>query len=90
MPYNTNMATQEAQARVTANGRMVIPASFRRALGVKSGDTLILRLEDNELRITTFRQRLAKAQELVSKLNIKSKSLADELIAERRKEARRE
>jgi|HubBroStandDraft_6_1064221.scaffolds.fasta_scaffold586821_2 AbrB family looped-hinge helix DNA binding protein len=90
MPYNMKMATREVQARVNANGRMVIPASFRRALGVKSGDTLILRLENNELRITTFRQRLAKAQEFVGKLNIKSKSLADELIADRRKEARRE
>lgn len=84
------MAIQETTTRINANGRMVIPAEFRRALGVKSGDTLVLRLENNELRIATFRQRLAKAQDLVRNLKIKSKSLADELIAERRKEARRE
>jgi bifunctional DNA-binding transcriptional regulator/antitoxin component of YhaV-PrlF toxin-antitoxin module len=68
----------------------VIPAEFRRALGVKSGDMLVLRLENNELRIATFRQRLTRAQEMVRNLKIKSKSLADELIAERRKEAARE
>ena len=84
------MEIKEAHTRINENGRVVVPASFRRALGVKSGDTLILRLENNELRITTFRQRLAKAQELVSKLKIKSRSLADELISERRKEAARE
>jgi AbrB family looped-hinge helix DNA binding protein len=84
------MSTQEALTRINANGRVVIPAEFRRALGVKSGDMLVLRLENNELRIATFRQRLTRAQEMVRNLKIKSKSLADELIAERRKEAARE
>jgi AbrB family looped-hinge helix DNA binding protein len=84
------MAITENLTRVNENGRVVIPASFRRALGIQSGDTVVLRIEDNELRITTLRQRLAKAQQIVRKHVPSAISLVDELIAERREAARRE
>jgi AbrB family looped-hinge helix DNA binding protein len=84
------MNLNESHARVNENGRVVIPASFRRALGIQSGDTVVLRIENNELRITTLQQRLAKAQQLVRKHVKGNTSLTDELIAERREAARRE
>jgi AbrB family looped-hinge helix DNA binding protein len=80
----------ESHTRINENGRVVIPASFRRALGIQPGDTVVLRIENNELRMTTLRQRLAKAQQLVRKHVKQSTSLVDELIAERREAARRE
>jgi AbrB family looped-hinge helix DNA binding protein len=80
----------ESRTRVNQNGRVVIPAAFRRALGIKSGDMVLLRLENDELRISSFRQRLAKAQEFVCKHIPASVSLVDELIAERRQAAKRE
>jgi AbrB family looped-hinge helix DNA binding protein len=80
----------ESHARINENGRIVIPSSFRRALGISSGDTVVLRIENDELRITTLRQRLAKAQQLVRKHVAPATSLVDELIAERRQAARRE
>jgi AbrB family looped-hinge helix DNA binding protein len=80
----------ETRARINENGRIVIPSSFRRALGISSGDTVVLRIENEELRITTLRQRLAKAQRLVRKHVSPATSLVDELIAERREAARRE
>ena len=43
----------ETRMRVNENGRVVIPASYRKALGIKAGDQVILRMEDDELRITT-------------------------------------
>ena len=55
------MKLEETHTRVNENGRVVIPASFRRALGINPGETVVLRLENDELRITTLRQRLAKA-----------------------------
>ena len=82
--------TEETHTRINENGRVVIPASFRRALGIHSGDTIVLRIENDELRITTLRQRLAKAQRLVRAHVSPTASLADELIAERREAARRE
>lgn len=80
----------ETHARINENGRIVIPASFRNALGIRPGETLVLRIEDDELRITTLRQRLAKARRAVQAKIKPSVSLVDELIGERREAARRE
>ena len=83
------MKLEETHTRVNENGRVVIPASFRRALGINPGETVVLRLENDELRITTLRQRLAKAQQLVRAHVPPTTSLADEIIAERREAERR-
>ncbi len=80
----------EARLRVNENGRVVIPAAFRRALGINAGDEVVLRMEDDELRITTLKRRLERAQRLVRKHVKPGTSLVDELIAERREEAKNE
>ena len=80
----------ETRQRVNENGRVVIPASFRKALGINIGDEVILRMEDDELRITTLKRRVERAQRLVRKHVKRGTSLVDELIAERRKAARNE
>jgi antitoxin PrlF len=80
----------KTRMRVNENGRVVIPASFRRALGINVGDEVILRIVDDELRITTLRRRLQRAQQLVRKHVKPSTSLVDELIAERHEAARNE
>jgi AbrB family looped-hinge helix DNA binding protein len=76
--------------RVNENGRVVIPASYRKALGIKAGDQVILRMEDDELRITTMRSKIERAQRLVRKYVRPNTPLVDELIAERREAAKRE
>ena len=76
--------------RVNANGRVVIPAAFRKRLGIRVGDELVLRVEEDELRITTLKRNLARAQRLVRKHVKPGTSLVNELIAERRKAARHE
>ncbi len=80
----------ETRTRVNQNGRVVIPASYRKALGIKAGDEVILRMEDDELRITTMKRRLERARRHVRKYVKPGVSLADELIAERREAAKRE
>ena len=80
----------EARARVDKKGSILIPALFRKALGVNVGDKVILRLEDDELRITTMQKRIERAQRHALKYVKPGVSLADELIAERRAEAKRE
>jgi AbrB family looped-hinge helix DNA binding protein len=80
----------ETRARVNENGRVVIPASYRKALGIKAGDEVFLRMEDDELRITTMKRRIERAQRLVRKYVKPGTSLVDELIAERREAAKRE
>jgi AbrB family looped-hinge helix DNA binding protein len=81
---------EEVRVRVNENGRIVIPASIRSALGVHPGDEMILRLNDDELLITTVKNRIAKAQQLVSRYVKRGTSLSKELHAERREAAKRE
>jgi bifunctional DNA-binding transcriptional regulator/antitoxin component of YhaV-PrlF toxin-antitoxin module len=69
---------------------VVIPSSFRKALGINIGDEVVLRIEDDELRITTLKRRLERAQRLVRKHVKPGASLSDELIAERREAGRNE
>ena len=78
------------RTKLTEGGRVVIPAEFRRALGVQVGDELILRLENGELRLLTLDRAIAQAQEAVRKYVPAGRSLVDELIAERRAEAAQE
>jgi AbrB family looped-hinge helix DNA binding protein len=80
----------ETRQRVNEHGRVVIPASFRKALGINIGDEVVLRMEDDELRITTLKRRVERAQRLVRKHVKRGTSLVDELIAERREAARNE
>jgi antitoxin PrlF len=80
----------ETRARVNENGRVVIPASFRHALGINAGDEVVLRVEDDELRITTMKHRIERAKRLGRRHIKPGTSLVDDLIAERRKAAKRE
>ena len=80
----------ETRLRVNENGRVVIPASYRKALGIKAGDEVILRMEDDELRITTMKRRIERARRRIRQYVKPGVSLADELIAERREAAKRE
>lgn len=73
-----------------AGGRVVIPAPFRAALGMKPGDKLTVYLEENEVRIYTRREGIRRAQEIIRKYIPEGVNLADELIAERRAEAAKE
>jgi len=81
---------QETRTRVNENGRVVIPAAFRKAMGINVGDEVVLRMEDNELRILSLKRRIERAQRLVRQHVKPGTSLVDELIAERREAAKRE
>lgn len=77
-------------AKLDESGRLVVPASFRRALGVKAGDSLLLRLDDEGMHVSTQAQALARAQAVIRRAVPKDRNLVDELIADRRREAERE
>jgi AbrB family looped-hinge helix DNA binding protein len=77
------------EVRVGAQGRLVIPAALRKALGLKPGDRLIARQEGESL---VLERREAIEQRLQDRFRHISRevSLVDELIAERRAEAAKE
>jgi antitoxin PrlF len=80
----------ETRMRVNENGRVVIPASYRKALGINVGDEVVLRIEDDELRIMSLKRRIEQAQRRVRRYIKPGRSLAGELIVERREAAKRE
>ena len=80
----------EARLRVNENGRVVIPAAFRKALGIEAGDEVVLRIQDDELRITTQQRRIQRAERRARQYIKPGKSLVDELLAERREAAKHE
>lgn len=78
------------RVRLNESGRIVIPAKIRRKLGLSAGDTLVLSVEDDVLKIESHRTRVRRVQESMRKYITPGRVLSDELIAERREEARRE
>ena len=80
----------EYRTRISENGRLLIPVAYRKALGIKPGDEVVLRLEDNELHISTSKQALKRARQLVRQYVKADESLVDNLISDRRKEAMHE
>jgi AbrB family looped-hinge helix DNA binding protein len=80
---------EQAQVNVGPQGRVVIPARLRRVLAIDQGDTLVARVEDGCLILEKREQVLARVQRRFKKVPGEV-SLANELISERREEARRE
>ena len=80
----------QAHMRLNENGRVVIPAFFRAALGIEAGDELVMELDDKELRISTMKHRIERAQNRIRTYVKPGTLLSDELIAERREAAKRE
>jgi len=77
-------------ARLDAEGRIVIPADYRKALALKEGDDLLVHLEGDSLRLTSRDAAITRIQREIARRVPRGVSLVDELIAERRREAARE
>jgi AbrB family looped-hinge helix DNA binding protein len=78
-------------ARINKQGRLVIPAECRAAIGLKPGEEVLIEpVGEGELRLLTKSQAIKRAQEIVARHIPKGANLVDELIAERREEASRE
>jgi AbrB family looped-hinge helix DNA binding protein len=76
--------------RVGPQGRIVIPAEMRRELEIQPGETLMARVESHRLVLERREEILERLRSEVRRARPKGRSAVDELIAERRAEARRE
>ena len=75
--------------RLGPQGRIVVPAHFRRALGLEVGDALVVSIDDGRL---VLAPREAARTRLLDRFPAAADapSAVDELVAERRAEAGRE
>jgi AbrB family looped-hinge helix DNA binding protein len=78
------------KSRLNDNGRIVIPAEIRKEMALNPGDTVVMVLEDGVLKIESQRTRVRQVQQSLSKLIPDGRRLSDELIENRRNEARQE
>lgn len=76
--------------RVGDDGRLVIPADMRSAMLIDDTGSLTARVVDGELRVLAPDAALFKLQGMMRERVPEGVSAVDELIAERRTEARRE
>jgi AbrB family looped-hinge helix DNA binding protein len=77
----------DTRVQIDNGGRVVVPVNLRKALKIKSGDELILRLEHDSIRLIPIQQAVKMAQKAVKNYAPKGVSMVDELIEARREEA---
>jgi len=81
---------QAIPLRVGPQGRIVIPAELRRELGLEPGETLIAHVESGRLVLERRGEILDRLRSELREATQPGTSMVDELLAERRREARRE
>ncbi len=81
---------QAVRTRLGENGRVVIPAEFRKQLGLKAGDPLVVRLDEDGLRIESRRAAVRAAQRMVRERVPKGELLTERLFRMRLAETRGE
>ena len=77
------------RAKMGTNGRLVIPAAIRREVGLDEGGTVLLETSDGELRVRPLGDVIESAQAIVKNYVKPNISLSGELMADRRRDAKR-
>ena len=82
------MTDMGIRSRINEQGRVVIPAEYRRALGLEPQDSLVLTLEGDGVMNRKSSVALTDVQQLVAPY-AGGRKLVDELLEERTEETRR-
>jgi len=84
------MTVQTHQVKVSREGRVLIPAEVRAALGLGEGSSLSLAVEDGEIRLFDRARALERARTIARRYKKPGESVVEELVHERRDAAGRE
>ncbi len=76
--------------RIDRFGRVVIPASLRKMLGLVEGSEVILTCRQDALVVRTRRHGIAAAQKYFTRLAPAEELWSEDLIRDRRQEAQRQ
>lgn len=77
------------RSRIDSSGRVLIPAALRSGLYVAEGDAVLFVQQKDGVELRTGRQAARTAQEFFCGLAASDVRLSDELLSERRDEAKR-
>ena len=79
------------RGRVTASGRISLPADFRKAVGLEQGGDVVVELDGRSIRIRTLDEVVADAQARARRLvGAKPDATVRAFIAERHRQAQDE
>jgi bifunctional DNA-binding transcriptional regulator/antitoxin component of YhaV-PrlF toxin-antitoxin module len=76
--------------KVSASGRLHLPSEVRKALGLKGPGHVVITVADGQATLTTMAENLARIRALARPYAPKDRLASEQLIAERREEAKRE
>jgi len=79
-----------AKVSLGPDGRIVVPAAMREALGLGEDDVLFARIEDGELRLATASGMQKRVNDMLREFVPPGVSLVDELLKERRREVEKD
>ena len=74
------------RTNIKKNGAVAIPAKYLKILGLKTGDEVMLLIQEGEIRIVSRLQAVQQAQTIIRRFIPEGRILADELIQDRRAE----
>lgn len=89
MAFSPDMAHAEKVVTLGPQGRLVVPARLRRELGLEEGATLAVKIDGRRLILEPRDEVLRRTRSRYARAR-GTRRLSDELIADRRREARRE
>jgi antitoxin component of MazEF toxin-antitoxin module len=72
---------------ISPGGKVAIPLELSAAMGWQAGDQLTVQIQNGEIRIFSQVQAIRRAQAWVASFVAEERSLADELLAERRQDS---
>ena len=77
----------QLEMEVAKDGKVEIPSEVATAMGWQAGEKLTVQVQNGEVRIFSQAQAVCRAQAWVKSFVAEDRSLSNELIAERRREA---
>lgn len=75
------------RGKIISGGRVQLPADVRRQLSLSEGDTVLIEVVDGEVHLRPLLANIRRIQERMKPYIIPGRSVVDELIADRRREA---
>ena len=80
------MVTQSIDVKVASNGRMILPASVRKVMGLHGDAKVILTVENDQVRLSPICHGVSRAQALYRE-HAKQARTVDDLLSDRKAEA---
>lgn len=89
-PYALDSGSAVLRLLISESGTVQLPAVALQALGLKAGGVVIAELDENHLALLSVEESVRRVQDMVRALVPGNHSLADSLVADRRREVERE